>query len=374
MKIGILTLPLHTNYGGILQAYALQTVLERMGHEVEVIDRKRLFKLPLIKNLLAISKRILFRYVLHYDVKYLLPNKQIEADYLESVKNIRPFIQSHIQLHEITQVEDICTIGYDAIVIGSDQIWRDSYWNYCFETPITNAFLACAKGLPLKRIAYAVSFGIDKWQWDDQTTSELIPLAQLFDALSFREDTGVRLCKEHLGLDSTHVLDPTMLLNKEDYDLLIGDSQSSHEGCCLSYLLDITPEKKQLLQYVSQQMGVAVHYANSFTEYGEKRKQPKILPSVETWLQGFHDAAFVVTDSFHACAFCLIYNKPFVVVGNKKRGMARFQSLLHITSQEHRLIIAPKQFNLTDEFFRCPNCDLNSLRKVSMTFLIRNLS
>lgn len=108
MRIGILTLPLHTNYGGILQAYALQTVLERMGHEVVVFDCPlRKFKLPIWKKSLCYSKRIIKRYILQ-DKGTLINKEKIDFEkerYFR--KNTQHFINAHIHRYVVRKLEDI---------------------------------------------------------------------------------------------------------------------------------------------------------------------------------------------------------------------------------------------------------------------------
>ena len=70
----------------------------------------------------------------------------------------------------------------------------------------------------------------------------------------------------------------------------------------------------------------------------------RVQPPVEQWLRGFYDAEFVVTDSFHACVFSILFHKPFIVVGNARRGMSRFKSLLSIFALGDRLVMDVTQF------------------------------
>ena len=128
MRIGILTLPLHTNYGGILQAYALQTVLERMGHEVVVFDTPNRMPLPPLKD---IPKCFLKRIV----KKLLGRNQKIFYEYYQNKKvipvitqNTQRFINSYIHRKEIRNFKELDGETYDAIVVGSDQVWRPLYF------------------------------------------------------------------------------------------------------------------------------------------------------------------------------------------------------------------------------------------------------
>ena len=94
-------------------------------------------------------------------------------------------------------------------------------------------------------------------------------------------------------------------------------------------------------------------------EYDESHPlQERIKPSVEKWLRGFYDAKFVITDSFHACVFSIIFHKQFVVVGNKERGMSRFESLLEMFGLEDRLV------NIGDDISSLSKIDYVAVDKI----------
>ena len=96
---------------------------------------------------------------------------------------------------------------------------------------------------------------------------------------------------------------------------------------------------KKVISFVEQELSITAFSVNSKYEDPNAPLEERIQPPVETWLRGFYDADFVVTDSFHACVFSILFEKPFIVYGNKERGMARFHSLLSIFGLENRLII-----------------------------------
>ena len=144
MKIGILTLPLHTNYGGILQAYALQTVLERMGHEVEIITFPRVqARLNTSNKLKVYINRFIKRFVLQKNI-YVFQEKEINRKFPIVSKNTQAFIDKYIKVRKYSSPSDIQEKDFDSIVVGSDQIWRAIYLNkYAFG--IRNAYLDFAK-------------------------------------------------------------------------------------------------------------------------------------------------------------------------------------------------------------------------------------
>ena len=325
MRIGILTLPLHTNYGGILQAYALQTVLERMGHEVcLIVKRRNPLRLPLWKAPLAYSKRIVKNLTGHpFPIFY---EQKMNREEPIVRQNTDKFINKYIKRRIVDDFSDIKETDFDAIVVGSDQVWRPKYFS-----EIEHAYLDFTESWNIKRIAYAASFGTDEWEYTPEQTKRCSNLLKQFDAVSVREKSGVSLCKEHFHVDAVHVLDPTMLLSADDYVKLfkVADTSKSN-GTLLCYVLDETSEKTALVNKIAEEKHLIPFRVNSMVENPMSPLNERIQPPVEQWLRGFYDAAFVVTDSFHACVFSILFNKPFIVYGNTDRGMSRFTSLLEM--------------------------------------------
>ena len=344
MKIGILTQPLHSNYGGLLQNYALQQTLVRAGHEVETIDwgggsglRAMLYRM---------KERVLHAFLPNRfsPLKYK-PNNNEQAIIQ---RNTNHFINTYINHTEAIHsydgfVSQAAKGKYDAYVVGSDQCWRP-----CYNAFLPSMFLDFVLDKQVKRIAYAASFGTDKWEFTPQQTAVCAPLAKKFDMVSVREDSGVKLCKEHLGVDAVHVLDPTMLLTKEDYIQLIEkEKEPKSNGTLFNYILDPDARKSAFIQKVAKAKGLKAFQvlpkcqAEIRTkEDVKKRIEDCVFPGVTTWLRAFMDAEMTVVDSFHGMVFSIIFNKPFWVIGNAHRGMSRFTSLLKVFHLENRLLDA----------------------------------
>lgn len=344
MKIGILTQPLHANYGGLLQNYALQQTLIRLGHEVETIDWEG------GSGLRDMLYRMKVR-VLHT----LLPNRFPPLRYMPNDKeraiiqrNTNHFINTYINhteaMHSYEEfVKQASKEKYDAYVVGSDQCWRP-----CYNAFISSMFLDFVQDKQVKRIAYAASFGTDKWEFTPQQTSVCAPLAKKFDMVSVREDSGVKLCEEHLGVNAVHVLDPTMLLTKEDYVQLIEKEKGpKSDGTLFNYILDPDARKSAFIQKVAKAKGLKAFQVlpKCQTETRTKddvknRIEDCVFPGVTTWLRAFMDAEMIIVDSFHGMVFSIIFNKPFWAIGNVSRGMSRFISLLKMFHLEDRLLDA----------------------------------
>lgn len=372
MRIGILTLPLHTNYGGILQAYALQTVLERMGHEVLVIDRKPCqVNFPAYRWMLIYLKRFIKKFLFRKQQIFFL-EKHNEKVRPIIQKNTDVFIGNYIHRYLVDDYSELSKKSdlFDAIVVGSDQIWRPVMIGH-----IEDAFLAFVKDAKLKRIAYAASFGVDKWEFSQDETLHCQSLVAKFNGVSVREQSGVLLCRKYLKCNAEWVLDPTMLLSVKDYVSLFKKAAiTKSEGTLLNYILDDTPQKMQVIENIAKMKKLKPFRVGSKIEDEYAPLGERIQPPVETWLRGFYDAEFVVTDSFHACVFSIIFKKQFVVVGNKERGLARFESLLKLFGLEDRLIDEKCDFSkLKDIDYDTVYAKYELLKSSSLSFLQGNL-
>lgn len=374
MKIGILTLPLHTNYGGILQAYALQTVLERLGHEVEILDCQYLVCRPWWRNTLTLIKRLFMR----TSGKHVALNFQKEYNSRESAKRkyVNIFIQKYTHRRVLTEYGEISPNDYDAIVVGSDQIWRKKYLP---NENVAIPFLSFTTGWKIKKIAYAASFGTDVWEFSLKDTNIAKQAILKFDAVSVREDSGVVLCQHYLDYrKAVQVLDPTLLLKRKDYEQIIDNSsETKHvDGNLMLYVLNYTEDKHHYIKECAKMLGMRPFETNSKYEVEGASLDEIVQLPVEQWLRSFREAEFVITDSFHACVFSILFHKPFIAIGNTSRGLARFQSLLSLFGLEDRLITDDFDVDLCKNKIEWVKVDavLLKLRNESLNFLSHSLA
>ena len=337
MKIGILTQPFHHNYGGLLQAYALQTILKRAGHDAWIISRE--YNAPALwRKAARWAKKVAYRIFLNKKRFTIEEEKKYMAKYtsLFVEKYITP---KTIELKSDKELQrEINRQNFEGYIVGSDQVWRPMY-SPC----ITNFFLDFAENKNnIKRVAYAASFGVDSWEFSKKQTKKCRRLARLFNAVSVREDSAIQLCEKHLGKEAIQTLDPTLLLDKSDYESLLPDVSSA---CCgeyvLTYILDRNPEKQSIAEKVAEHLDLRLFsIMPEKTIFEAKRGELNNCAQrpVEEWLQAFKNAKYIVTDSFHGCVFSIIFNKPFIAVPNNKRGATRFTSLFNIFGLNNRLI------------------------------------
>lgn len=345
MKIAILTLPLHANYGGILQCYALQTVLEGMGHQVTVLNRR--WPEPnaqqrVVRRIASLAKCIVKKYLMgRKDIALMSPwaeNYTIYKAEQRKLIEIKRFVKEYIHLTKPLRSSDelreyVEANEVDCIVVGSDQVWREIY-GPCIE----DYFLGfLPEGDKRVKVTYAASFGTADSPISEDHLKNCIPLAKRFSSISVREQSGMEIMKDIFGLDTKLHLDPTLLLSAEQYKFPVKDVE---KGCLVSYILDETEDKIAISQEVSK----ALHLKNKKLRLDATSQDDVVLPSIEEWLSSFANAEFVVTDSFHGCVFSIINHKPFIAIANKERGLERFTSLLGTFGLMDRLIFGHEDF------------------------------
>lgn len=355
MKVGIVTQPLLNNYGGVLQNFALQTVLRRLGHNPITIDyiitmsRGRFVKVWL---------RNLF-YNLFHSSKRPLPKSRV-------VKSRKPHFANFVERNIATtrKVERysaklISEYGLEAVVVGSDQVWRPCY----NRRVLTNMFLDfVGNSGDVKKIAYAASFGVDNWEYKPRKAKKCSRLAKRIEHISVREESGVTLCRSYLGVKAIEVLDPTLLLTADDYSAVCASAEMSNERYVAAYILDPTPEKTALVEREAKRRGVVAKI------FGADKEADL---SVEEWLTMFRDAEYIITDSFHGCVFSTIFRREFAVIINRDRGASRFISLLGKFNLLDRTIIDVERGVVPTEPIKWQEVEqgLQKWQKLSTNFL-----
>jgi hypothetical protein len=320
MKIALLNLQYDNNYGGNLQRYALMTVLQRMGHEVTHLNlRSNFIRDPLYKRVYHYLRRLKHKMFNHYKGS-LIPDYRAQQAYLDRCKKTDVFYDRYVKhTKPIFNKSDLKKYDYfDAYIVGSDQVWRKEYASHHGLTTFFFDFLP--SDCCVRRIAYGVSFGIDENVLTEEELGLLTPLYEKFHAVSVREDGALTLLQKYNwnNPEAYLVLDPTLLLCKEDYIRLFQEGQTQKsQGDLFCYILDWSDEKQTTIESVQRKYGFQPYFVTNNDEN----------VSVEQWVRSFYDAKYVVTDSYHGVLFSVIFNKPFTLVRNKERGNSRFSSL-----------------------------------------------
>ena len=319
MKIAIMTVPFNNNYGGYLQAFALKYVLRAWGHEVIFIIRRR--------NRIRPNRwRNLIKYLLHRDsfcqFKY---ERQIRKLSIHTSKFERKYLKPWTKEFYNTQSLRKCrTMNADVFIAGSDQCWRPKF----AQGYIDDYFFNFLEGTEKKRISYAASFGTDELEFSYNMQCKCSKLLKEFSALSVRESSGKILLERYFGIPKEKVqvvLDPTLLLTPNDYSNLIKGLSPPQGNYLFTYILDEDEGKRNLIRTIAVEKGL--EEVTQKAQTGDIYELKPIEP-VELWLSRIFHASYVVTDSFHGMIFSVLFNKPFLVYGNKKRGATRFVNFL----------------------------------------------
>jgi hypothetical protein len=335
MKIGILNMQYSRhNYGALLQAAALEHMVRKLLPEanVEHIDARPIgMKEPPFFRTVGVCVKRYLRGILRK-----CPNKPQVGNY----HVFSDFRQERLQLTEKTYFNysdfERENWNYDIVLVGSDQVFRVKFVK-------NRSGIFFLRFLPdsCKRIAYAASFGVDHWEGaDDPEFTSLIgkDLAK-FDAISVRESRGVEICRNTFGLEAKHVLDPTLLIGRAYFDAIIEDAavQVAAPDWSMHCISEDAP-------FISDVPSLALKYNKSLKDVYYKRAQSwpfpsrTIFSSVPEWLAYIRDTKeLVLTDSFHAVCFCLLFEKDFLVFTSKDKGQGRMTSLLGMLGLEHRI-------------------------------------
>lgn len=308
-SVGIVTMYSNNpNYGNRLQNYAVQAVLEKMGFSTVTYSIE--------KDDFSTGK--LLRYWLYRLTGYrLTSHREYWETEFSRYLQFRKFNGEYIKTEQIQSTEDIH--GKDFYVIGSDQVWNPLW--YRFHELFRYVYLL-SFAEPRKRVCFAPSFGIEQLpeEWKPWFRENL----EQFPMLSVREAAGARIIKELTGRDAAVVVDPTMLLTKEEWRRIARKPGGVQDGYILTYFL--SPKSEEAAECLAKVRGDRPVYELL------DPKNPVVRtagPSEFLWL--FDHADLVLTDSFHASVFSFLFNKPFAVFGrgrNEKCMNSRVETLV----------------------------------------------
>lgn len=358
MKIALLNLPLDNNYGGNLQRFALMKVLSDMGHDVTHIKLVVCHKLPWWKMPYSYPKRLIFKYLLRRPYTYIFLEKYLNKKSQDQLKLTTIFYNKYIQ-HSVpcTNVTDVKKVvlngNYNAVVVGSDQVWRKSSNG---QLGMHNYMLKFLDGTQIKRYAYAVSFGISGNLLSNNEIKRLSKIYNKFESVSVREYSALNLLNYYNWSNpkAELCLDPTLLLDNIEYDKIISESDTvnSTQGKIFCYILDKTELTRFRIDYYKKEFG------KDSVEVGLNDTASISIPQ---WLNNIKMADCVITDSYHGVVFSIIYRKSVYFLGNKSRGNSRIESLFKL--------LGINDTNIEQNYYVDIEKRLNNLRDKSIYFL-----
>jgi len=356
MKVAIITINDNNNYGNRLQNYALQTFLKHYIDVVETLwyDDLTNFELKNIINLKSI-------------IKFLI-NKNGYRNYLQrnylkeciKIYNIKIFSQKYIDINFVNDLNKIAS-QYDYFIAGSDQIWNPNFWLEKNNHANIRFLKFTSKE---KRIAYAASIAIpnvpkDKEQFFKDSLNEM-------KAISMREKAGAELVKKLTGRKVPVVVDPTILLSKEEWQKIeMVPEWYNGEKYILTYFLGNT---SSVVENIAKENNWKIYNlmdSNNLNLYASR---------VEEFIFLIEHAQLVVTDSFHACVFSILMNTPFLVINREQKGVSdmtsRINTLLELFGYQDRYIVNGKSNILNEKII---NMNFDNVKVIQEREKIRSL-
>lgn len=308
MKIGILTFHSVDNYGAVLQAYALQTYISLLGHDVEIIDyRPEYFEAHRVWSLRPGRAA--------NNIASAICGKKFE-DFR------RNFMRRTAVCRDKKDLEAKLPV-YDVVVVGSDQVWSPDVDRRKVTDPIY--FFEWELPAKTKKIAYAASFGTDEIALSEKATIKA-GLSRI-DAISIRECGGVGIVRELSGRDAKWVPDPVNLISRETWVDFVSQN-TKRADFLIAYMVN--------REFKVRMRGISRIMRKKFVNIGWDamlvidRRIKISIPSPTMFVQLLSNACGIVTQSFHAVSFAIIMHTPFVYIMPTGKGVSRANRILQL--------------------------------------------
>ena len=274
-----------------------------------------------------------------------LPNDAFARYYPNSFSEI--FANKHLELTNLVKSDEEfkkLNKQADIFIAGSDQIWNAkivrTHHKYVSDGIYQLDFVHPNK----KKISYSASFGTETFNGDDEEKDKFAQRIKNFDAISVREDTGVKILENDFNTKSTQLIDGAFLIPEQKLKEITGNTPTNEKyiGCyALPYYTDKIWYKKHLKK-ISKKYNLPIKYL-----------QFDSTTPVEEWLSFIKNAELLISDSYHAIVFSIIFRKPFIQLQNSP-AQGRFNSLYKLLELDVKI--------LTEESsdFNCDTIDLNT--------------
>ncbi len=313
-KVGILTFHFSNhNYGAVLQTFASFLILKKLGYNPQII------------NLLASQRKNILSKIKAFVLSL------VEASY-----NFEEFRKTNLVLtKKIYSLSELkrTNSDFDIFYVGSDQVWRQSM----AKDLLPHYFLDFVDNDKI-RMSYAASFGTSHWEGSEKDTDYIKSLLAKFHSVSVREEEGVDICCNIFNIKAHHVLDPTLLLNENDYYKIYKNKNEftykikSYVG----YYMLTDRNCKSIISIIAQKqlkMRICNLYKRKVNILGVRLFRYR---KVGSWLIGIKKSSFIITDSFHCMIFAIIFRKEFVCLPNERGGIPRIKNILKVIGLEDR--------------------------------------
>lgn len=340
-KINLLTIHWGCSYGGTLQTYSTIKLLEKLGHQVTLI------------NLVHPDSTFMAKYKSFYS----LWDSGVYVSF--SMFRRRHFPNMTKKMYQITTSK---IPSCDYFVVGSDQVWNEN-----ITTSLKKSyFFDFVKDTP--RISLSSSFGKDSFDWPLEYQKFVSDALRKFKAISIREASGVAFCHDCLNVNAIQLLDPTLLWGQ--FDDLIKRAKPKHQ--IFPFIFKNNEEAGTITNTVSSTLGVPIFSYNYYNRLFGR--------SPQAWLANMKNSDFIITDSFHGLAFSLLFHKRFIVLCADSKKFTRLQSLLKLVNLEERHVSSlsdlKNRIHILNEEIDYSKVDsiLNEKREIAISFLKQEIN
>ena len=331
MKAAVITLHSVCNYGTQLQAYATQEKLKQYFDDVVFIDYKRpdTYGVKLLKTFT--KGNILKAPVILPTILYWKRNfGGFQKKYLNLTS------KKYLSLEDFNNFEDVADIYFS----GSDQVWNTG-WNHGIIPPMYLSFLDDSK----PRYSYSSSFGTSVLE--DEYIQETKKYLEKYKMISVREDSGVKIVKEQLGIENCiRIVDPTLAL-EADFWRKIAPKKKIKGDYILIYNLNRSKEFDNYAEKLAKKTGMKLYRFCTRLDQIFRNGKSLIMPEILDFITLVDNAKFVLTDSFHATAFSINLNtEPICIYPNNYSG--RLSSFLELVESTQRHVKDYDDFDVID--------------------------
>lgn len=364
-----------TNYGMLLQGYATQNELDRLGFDSEIIDYHSGSEKGIALSVGAMH--VVFNKI-RSAIKRRIQKKEILDSLHEKNKKQRNTISDMFRknrLHDIISVNGISALkakskDYYAVLVGSDQLWLA-------DVAFTNFYTLRFAAPGVKRISYATSLGVSSYP--NYAKKAAADYWRQIDYLSVREQQGKEFIQSIVDIPVEVVADPTYLLTKEEWEELIPKEKVVEEKYILCYFLgNSDPIKKYAKKFAKEKGFRLVSILSNECNSDDNQYADEVLigKSVEEFINLIRNAEYVLTDSFHGLAFSVINQKQFLVFYRKRTDAkesrnSRIDNIVCSLRIEERLIREPEKMIIPTEDidYQAVSAKVQELRTKSLQFL-----
>lgn len=341
-KVAIITRHAIANYGSLLQAIALQNMIEKLGYTAEIIDfirndesmiNKVITDAKMKKNW---NKNIFTRFL--YCMIRMPVNIYGEIRFKQYREKFLNLTKRYTSRDDLIKNKPLA----DVYMTGSDQVWG----------PILNGKYESSYFLDFcdeedKRVSYAASFG--KTNFESKDKDKFIQMLKKYRTITVREDSAVELL-DNEGIESTQVIDPTLLLKANEWEELLEAPKRKIQGkYAVVYQIHNNKELEKYAQKFAKKAGIKLIRISPSLHQIFRGGKFIYTPTLGEFISYIKYAEYVITDSFHGTVFSINFNTPLATLLPKTGTSTRNTSILRLMGLEKCIVRNVNDFNVLKE-------------------------